>query len=1254
MCGPSHSSFTRHSPGHLLLILTNWVKSSLISKLATRLLGGPATRGGLVVWRAVRLALLLTGICVPAVLCAPDRTTPGIGRAETPARELRPGAIITEEISAGDLHRYKSGLRAGDYLRATLTKADLNVSVLILDPEGRSAGEFASERYGPLPLSLVAEREGDYTFEVRSLEKSAARVRYELRVEALRGATAEDRRDDRAARDYADAERLRAEWGEKSFREAVRKYAQAAAHWQATGRLREAAAAMRDTGEVYFTLSEYAPALEAYRRALAFSRAANDWRGEMQALNHTGYVYVYVGESNKARPYFRRMLNYYLRTRSPHRNIAERRGEAQTLNNMGEALYSLGELKKALEHFAPALALWEEAGDRAGQALAHLNIGYAHSDSGDLQRALEHFEAALSLWREVGHRRGEALSQTAVGTVHSFVGEKQKALDSHKQAMAILQAVGDRLGEAVTLNSTGRAYEDLNEPRTALDCYQRALEIYRKNGNLDFEAVTLYYLGRVYDSLGDTERALHHHRQSISLSRAAGQRRVEAYALTAVSKIHTAQGRRRQALGQLRRALALYRGVGDRRGQANMLNSIGYLHYAAGSKRKALRFYEAALPLSRAARDRNGEADTLYDISRAASDTGDTAKALARIEESIKLIESLRAMIPNRALRASYFASVQKHYGFYIDFLMRMHERHPSGGFAGAALRASEKARARSLLEVLNEADINIKEGVDPALLARERGLQQSLSAKAAYQMRLLNSNRRDEREGKEVEREINRLMVEHEHVQAQLRERSPRYATLMQPSLPGIEEIQAELRGGNTLLLEYALGDERSYLWAVTPDSVTSYRLPPRSQIEEAARKVYSLLTARQELVESPGADYDARVSASEREYWREAAALGEMLLGPVAAQLGTKRLLVVADGALQYIPFDALPAPAAPGGNSPANGAAGDAGGLVPVALRHEVVSLPSASTLVLMQRDGARAEPADRLVAVLADPVFERDDPRVGSPAADGVEAAARGADGAAWLRAVAHSRGPDGGAGIPRLPATRQEAEMILAFASRRDGIMATGFDASRETATSAEVGRYRVVHFATHGFVNSEHPELSGILLTMVNRQGAHENGFLHMHDIYNLKLSAQLVVLSACSTGLGRDIKGEGLIGLTRGFMYAGSKSVIASLWKVDDRATAELMKHFYRAMLEEGLPPAAALRAAKEAMWRQRRWSSPYFWAAFVLQGEYRDRIGDVPPPPAARAKTKLLLALALLAAASLAHFALFRRRLKFKRESA
>jgi CHAT domain-containing protein len=333
-------------------------------------------------------------------------------------------------------------------------------------------------------------------------------------------------------------------------------------------------------------------------------------------------------------------------------------------------------------------------------------------------------------------------------------------------------------------------------------------------------------------------------------------------------------------------------------------------------------------------------------------------------------------------------------------------------------------------------------------------------------------------------------------------------------------------------------------------------------------------------------------------------------MVLGPVAAELGRKRLVVVADGALQYVPFAALPVP----GDAAAAPAQVD---FTPLIAEYEVVTLPSASVLGLMREEMRGRRLAPKSVAVLADPIFDRDDERLTAskgkrpgrrddgrarPDAD-LNTAAAGE----WQKALRGFDGLGDGGGIARLLFSRREAEAIISSVPEGEGMLALGFRASRAVATSQELSQYRIVHLATHSLINSEHPELSGVILSLFDEAGRRQDGFLELREIYNLNLPAELVVLSACQTALGKDVRGEGLVGLTRGFMYAGARRVVASLWKVDDSATAELMGQFYGALLGKGLRPAEALRAAQLQMWRQPRWRSPYFWAAFTLQGEWK-----------------------------------------------
>jgi CHAT domain-containing protein len=319
---------------------------------------------------------------------------------------------------------------------------------------------------------------------------------------------------------------------------------------------------------------------------------------------------------------------------------------------------------------------------------------------------------------------------------------------------------------------------------------------------------------------------------------------------------------------------------------------------------------------------------------------------------------------------------------------------------------------------------------------------------------------------------------------------------------------------------------------------------------------------------------------------------------LNPVANLLTTaKRLVIVSDGALQYIPFSALPTP-------------GKRTGTLPLIINHEIVNLPSASILAELRRQAGGRPSALKAVAILADPVFDRGDERLdpGIPSRDSPSEALvsrQAQDVTRSARDIGLTK--NGKAYLTRLLYTRKEAEAVMAVTPRGKGMAALDFEANRRTAMSSRLANYRIVHFATHGILDNKHPELSGLVLSLVNHTGKPQDGFLTLQDVYDMKLPVDLVVLSGCETGLGEQVNGEGLIGLTRGFMYAGATRVVASLWSVSDVATASLMADFYRGMQRDGMRPAAALRAAQIRMWKQKQWSFPYYWAGFEIQGEWQ-----------------------------------------------
>ncbi len=1019
----------------------------------------------------------------------------GLTNAQEVPSQLPLFADGRHTLKGGQSHNYRISLSAGQFLYALIEQQGIDVFVAVFKPDGSqiSLSDSPNDRVGTEPVLLVADVTGEYRVEVRSPNTRAIAANYEIKIVALREATATDKQHVAAQRAFDEAEKLRSQPAADAKRGAIAKYQEAAPLFENVGDTYRQMLSLQATGTSYAQLSQFRPALRFFEDALSLAQKLGDERAQAPLETSVGGV-----------------------------------------NDV------LGEITKSLQHYerARVLATRLRAPDIEGSVLN--NIGKLYNDAGDFQQALDYYLRALPLFVDTPPRRAIALNN--IGVAYSSLGEPERALDYLQQSLEVLKIASDRSAEALTLNNIGYAYDHLTKYKEALDYYNQSRAMSQKIGNRSLEAQTLDLLGATYSHMGQPDKALELHQQSLEIQR-------------------TTKNIRREALSH---------------------GNLGHVYTLLGKPEKALDHFNQALAIFRNINDLNNAAIFLEGRARAQQKLGNLAEARKDIEESLSLIETVRARSGSQTLRVSYLASREKAYELYVDLLMQFHAKDPSAQHDAEALQASERGRARSLLELLNEAPADIEQGVGVDLVRREREIRQAINAKAQrlIQLRAQNGSRQ---EIETFDKEIRTLEDEYQQVQVAIRKASPAYAALTQPQPLALKEIQ-QLLEPNTVLLEYSLGDERSYLWAVTQDSLKTFALPKGEEIKKLAQDVYQLLTARSvtKSLETP-AQRQERIAQADKQFQQASAELSRMILAPVAAELGTKRLVVVADGALQYVPFSALPVSSQR-----------------PLILDHELVSLPSASSLAIQRQTLANRKPAPKTLAVIADPVFSSNDSRFKSGATSGT------GDG---TRIIEH--GPAGSGGGPlivrRLPFTRQEADQILAVAPGRSNLRAVDFRANRSIATSGELSNYRYVHFATHGYLDTSRAGLSAIVLSLVDEQGKPQDGFLRTHDIYNLKLPAELVVLSACETGLGKEVKGEGLEGLTRGFMYAGARRVVVSLWNVNDKATAGLMQHLYVGMLKNKKTPAAALRDAQIRMLRVNQWQSPYYWAGFVLQGEWR-----------------------------------------------
>ncbi len=813
------------------------------------------------------------------------------------------------------------------------------------------------------------------------------------------------------------------------------------------------------------------------------------------------------------------------------------RVEAQRALTKGIELFEGGtkdEYVEALTQMRQAFHLWRQVGDESPQAVALYWIGVVQIEMPSFAEASDHLEQAARAQRQLGDLAREADATYQLGIIEHAQGRYETSLEWLEKALAVYEELDEREPAAFAHMHIGYVFKRQTKLQAALDHYFQARAILRDLGNRKWHANALNNIGSTLQVMGELDQARDYFEEALPISRTLGDLRRQAALLNNIGWGLKAQGKAGESVPYFQEALRIAREQGNDRWKAIYLDNIGRAYLGLGQPQETLEYSGQALEIGRDLGDRRGQAVRLNSLGIAYQELRESGLAATCFEEALEISRQIENR-KNEAVALYGLAGLHRSAGDleaareHIEKALAVVEDIRTD-IGSLLLKATYLGSRHSFYELLIDLLVEQARGLP------ETGQQSLGDAVAAF------------------ERARARSLLE------SLAGVGAKTPELNQPL--SLDEIQRQVLDNDTLLLDYALGDERSHLFAVTKEGVEAFELPGRGEIEKAASQVYEHITRAPD-----GSETDPM-------YRRASSRLSEILLGPVADRLAGQRLVLVAEGAIQSIPFSAMPYPGSSGERL--------------LIFEHEITSLPSASVLALSRRRVSGRLPAPRTLAVLADPVFEPYDRRFEEPP----------------------SVDNDGPA-FQRLRNSGREAEAIAQLVAEEERFVALGFQASRRAALSPKMARFRYLHFATHGVLNDRKPELSGLVLSLYDEKGVPRDGFLRLHDIYTLELNADLAVLSACQTALGRAIRGEGLVGLTWGFMNAGAERVVASLWQVDDRATSELMQRFYQGLLLRNLRPAAALRAAQIEMARgdagHKTWSHPYYWAAFVLQGEWR-----------------------------------------------
>ena len=891
----------------------------------------------------------------------------------------------------------------------------------------------------------------------------------------------------------------------------------------------------------------------------------------------------------------------------------------------GRRLLKRGRTDQALIQLQTALNLYTTAKNSRGMAAAQNELGDLYLRQGQYQVAIDHYQKALDGFMEAARKPDVVnaavgladdgynanLMLAKIGDVNFRLGRIPEATAAYgrmvvKKPESATTKVTKKFGLGSILTGGSPKSVSVSSPNSALSVAMEAkkeLDEYRNS--IVYSSYELG-MGRIAYVGGDLETAKKHFQLALDSTSAS---------IAGLAK-----------LGQTRRFRAAAR------------TSLGDVALRQGKLKDASKFYTDA---AKGAQD-DKRLDLMWPAQRGlgrslwlqAAQEKDLKKAMSLREaavgnyrDSIGTIETLReGSLRADEARTTFLSTIKDVFdeaaSAYADMALLS---APSAGatldgksleYGAAAFKITEQSRARSLLDLLSETNSAITEGVPTELLKRKQENLDHQQEIAEILTGINISSDEPKKKPAELDADLEKLQTEFEEIENQIRTASPRYAALTSNQPLTLSDVQQKVLDDQTVLLEYALQTDGSYLWVASKSGVNLYKLPARSNLEKLATDLRAQLIPTKLQRRIVGIDVVAAqperglgIASSAPEdaaaFVAAANALYKAAIEPAAGAIGEKRLLVVADGALNYVPFEVLLK----------SSASGDFSSLGYLIKSNEIVYAPSASVVAAIRQQ--RGKSSGRSMLIVADPVFNSNDARAKKTTPNtmanasevrglGIQSALTDVAGQGAVTTAQSTKME--GLPLARLTGTRTEAEQISKLAKSAGGQADVwlDLDASEDNLDSRDVGKYRVVHIATHGLLNAERPQFTGVVLSLVGNKN--QDGFLRTDEIFNLRLGSPLVMLSACETGLGKEKRGEGVMGLTRAFMYAGAPTVGVSLWSVADKSTADLMTDFYRRLLAaDDTSPSGALRQAQLSMITAKKYSAPFYWAPFVLVGDWR-----------------------------------------------
>jgi CHAT domain-containing protein/tetratricopeptide (TPR) repeat protein len=846
--------------------------------------------------------------------------------------------------------------------------------------------------------------------------------------------------------------------------------------------------------------------------------------------------------------------------------------EAQTalkileLYSQGKAARFAGRYEKSIRNFNAAILLARQIGSQEHEAKCLRQLSFAYLDKQDAESFLSLNKKAFEIARELKDQREQAKSLINIGLYYFRLNDYSRALNSYSDALDLARNSQNKEDESLCLKNISLILMNLGMYERSLDYLQAACDIDRQLGNIHFLPLNMNTLGEAFRNLGlifsnkeDLFRALRYFTEALDLAKINGDQNMESIATNNTGNIHLDLEDYATALNYLRPAFKAAEKTGDGEAQVKILTNMGVCSLKTGNLKQAQQYFQKAL-----ARGKEIGADKLlweplFYLGQCQEHMKADGQALACYRESISAIDHIRSHIQADYHKVRFGKNKTRVYEYLISLLYRLNKNEAIGEGAEEVFAVVEKAKARAFLESLGELKNDFRNRLNLPLKKKESEITTRISS--LLQEMSQGGLSRSRMAG--LQNKLKQSEDEYLRLIARMRTEAPEVADIISPLPVGVEQVQERLLDEKTAVLEYFLGEDYSLLFSLTKKAFAVFPLPPKKELEKSIYAYTKLLS------DPPKGAWRGR-PAAER--------LSRVLLSAALKTLpeSVERLVIIPDGLLYYLPFETLaflPQDQSSGENF--------------LISKYDVSYAPSCSSLLLLN-ERKKKERYPKTLLAFGNPLYPSDSSLSGK----------RKISLAGVMKETYAGQGFD----FSSLAQSKKEIKEISRLFGKDDRDVYLGKDACEEMVKTVPLENYLIIHFACHGFLDEKMPFRSALVLS--SAEDDKEDGFLQAREIANLRLDAELVVLSACQTGKGSLERGEGILGLTRTFFYAGARSVVSTLWEIGDKGTAEFMGQFYD-YLSRKKDKAQALRLAKLSLLKT-KYAHPFYWAGFVLLGEF------------------------------------------------